>query len=242
MALPSLGAVEKLAEAVLYEGYILYPYRPSSVKNQKRFNFGVLVPPAYSTAENGAEASVMQTECLVEGSLKTQIAVKTRFLQPAGVGAWTEAIERTVEPASCPMQSLTAAPQRVAFEFPMIQGDVEIKARELSEGLFRVTVQITNATPCDSAAPMDREDILPHSCASTHMILAVIDGAFVSLLEPPDDLREAACGCRNIGTWPILAGEQGERHVMLSSPDHSLRLRRDRAGVSGRPLRRRRNR
>src|SRR4051794_30136967 len=116
MALPSLGAVEKLAEAVLYEGYILYPYRPSSVKNQKRFNFGVLVPPAYSAAENGAEASLMQTECLVEGSLKTHIAVKTRFLQPAGVGAWSEAIERTVEQAACPMQSLTTAPQHIAFE------------------------------------------------------------------------------------------------------------------------------
>src|SRR5262249_53394491 len=149
MASRSLGAVEKLAEAVLYEGYILYPYRPSSVKNQKRFNFGVLVPPAYSAAENGAEACATQTECLVEGSLKTNLTIRVRFLQPAGVGAWSEAIERTIDPVSCSIESLTAAPQRIPFAFPMLQGSVEIKARELSEGLFRLTVRISNETPCD---------------------------------------------------------------------------------------------
>jgi len=42
----NLEAVERLANAVLYEGYMLYPYRPSAVKNRRRFNFGVLVPPA----------------------------------------------------------------------------------------------------------------------------------------------------------------------------------------------------
>ena len=37
----SVELVERIANAVLYEGYILYPYRASSVKNQRRFNFGV---------------------------------------------------------------------------------------------------------------------------------------------------------------------------------------------------------
>ena len=31
---------DAIAKAVLYEGYMLYPYRPSSVKNRQRFNFG----------------------------------------------------------------------------------------------------------------------------------------------------------------------------------------------------------
>src|SRR5205814_362010 len=90
--------------------------------------------------------------------------------------------------------------------------------RELSEGIFRVTVRISNDTSCDTPEAMDREKVLPHSFASTHTILAVTGGAFVSLLEPPDDLRDAASGCRNVGTWPILTGEQGDRSVMLSSP------------------------
>jgi len=39
-------SVDAIANAVLYEGYMLYPYRPSSVKNRQRFNFGVLYPRA----------------------------------------------------------------------------------------------------------------------------------------------------------------------------------------------------
>jgi len=39
-----MEAVQKIADAVLYEGHLLYPYRASALKNRKRWNFGVLVP------------------------------------------------------------------------------------------------------------------------------------------------------------------------------------------------------
>ena len=42
--------------------------------------------------------------------------------------------------------------------------------------------------------------------------------SFVSLLDPPEDIARAAGACRNIGTWPVLAGREGERSLMLSSP------------------------
>ena len=58
-------AVEKIANAVLYEGYMLYPYRPSAVKNQQRFNFGVLYPREYCEPQAGSDNWEMQTECLV---------------------------------------------------------------------------------------------------------------------------------------------------------------------------------
>src|ERR1700693_334666 len=77
----NLRAVEQIAKAVLYEGYMLYPYRPSSVKNQQRWNFGVLCPRSYSEAQNDSEAWTMQTECLVEGSSLTGLEVRVRFLQ-----------------------------------------------------------------------------------------------------------------------------------------------------------------
>ena len=77
----NLGVVEQIAKAVLYEGYMLYPYRPSSVKNQQRWNFGVLCPQSYSEAQKGGEAWTMQTECLVEGSSMTGLEVRVRFLQ-----------------------------------------------------------------------------------------------------------------------------------------------------------------
>src|SRR2546423_5940612 len=76
----NLRLVERLVNAVLSEGYILYPYRPSAVKNQQRFNFGALCPESYSRAQRGTEAWSMQTECLVTGGPRTAIAVKGRFL------------------------------------------------------------------------------------------------------------------------------------------------------------------
>jgi hypothetical protein len=77
----NLERVEQIADAVLYEGYMLYPYRPSSVKNQRRWNFGVLCPPSYCEKESDSESSFMQSECLLSTDSKTRLTVKVRFLQ-----------------------------------------------------------------------------------------------------------------------------------------------------------------
>ena len=58
-ALAGAGArmttVEQIADAVLYEGYILYPYRASALKNGQRWNFGVLYPPSYAASQQGSD-------------------------------------------------------------------------------------------------------------------------------------------------------------------------------------------
>jgi hypothetical protein len=77
----NLQRVEKIAEAVLYEGYLLYPYRPSSVKNQQRWNFGVLCPPCFCEQQGRTERDFMQTEVLVAAKSDAHITVKIRFLQ-----------------------------------------------------------------------------------------------------------------------------------------------------------------
>src|SRR5215467_5770057 len=76
----NLAAVEKIARAVLYEGYMLYPYRPSSIKNRQRFNFGVLYPAAWSERQTGSDAWTLQTECLVEGSALSCVELYVGFL------------------------------------------------------------------------------------------------------------------------------------------------------------------
>ncbi len=73
--------VDGIVKAVLYEGYMLYPYRPSSVKNQQRFNFGVVYPRAYSEAQNGTDAWTMQTECLVKAGDNAHCTARVRFLR-----------------------------------------------------------------------------------------------------------------------------------------------------------------
>lgn len=70
----------KIADAVLYEGYVLYPYRASATKNRLRWQFGVLAPRGWSEA-GGCEAWWLQTECLLTAPLAADLAVKIRFLQ-----------------------------------------------------------------------------------------------------------------------------------------------------------------
>ena len=249
----NLPLVERIANAVLYEGYMLYPYRPSAAKNQRRFNFGVLVPPAYSARELN-ETSGMRTECLVLGSEDAQLEVRVKFLQvewgrtpvlrPTSTSAWglhdsacegrvledprrtgvlpheewREAIEREVRVLNCCLSDLAAEPRREAFHFPPLKGEVEIGAVQLEPGVYRASVLISNLTNIGDLQPQIRDEILPYSLASTHTILAVHAGEFVSLIDPPERFRDAAIQCRNSGTWPVLAGEPGARDAMLSSP------------------------
>ena len=76
----SLERARKIADAVLYEGYLLYPYRASSRKNQLRFQFGVLAPREWSEA-GGSEHWWMNTDCIVEAQEKGKLSGKVRFLQ-----------------------------------------------------------------------------------------------------------------------------------------------------------------
>jgi hypothetical protein len=75
-----LEHARRVADAILYEGYLLYPYRGSAQKNQVRFQFGVLMPPAYCEADP-SETSAFQTECLLEAADDAQVLVTVRFLQ-----------------------------------------------------------------------------------------------------------------------------------------------------------------
>ncbi len=98
-ALMNAAMVDGIVKAVLYEGYMLYPYRPSAVKNRQRFNFGVVYPRAYSHAQGGTDAWSMQTECLVQGNGLTHCTVRVRFLRM---------VERSVGKPAAPTSELSA--------------------------------------------------------------------------------------------------------------------------------------
>ena len=214
----SLELVEQIAGAVLYEGYILYPYRPSSVKNRRRFNFGVLVPPAYSASQSGTESATMRTECLVTGGPQTRLDVRLRFLQVTpGLTpeSWQNALEREVNLRDCHLSESRLEP----FHFPpSLEGAVAVTSHAVQDGLFCVAISVVNETSVADPDGMSRDDMLPYSLSAAHTILAARDGEFVSLLDPPPQFRDAAAACKNSGTWPVLAGDPGERCFMLSSP------------------------
>jgi hydrogenase maturation protease len=87
-----------------------------------------------------------------------------------------------------------------------------------SEGLSKISVRILNLTLFADAEHQSRDEALMRSFVSTHTILSAQYGEFVSLLDPPEELRQAAAGCSNIGTYPVLAGDEGTQDCMLSSP------------------------
>src|SRR5271165_4786779 len=92
---------DKIARAVLYEGYILYPYRPS-VKTRQRWTFGGLYPPAFSQAQDGTDPAVMQTQCLAVGTERTMVEAEVRFLHLVDrkVGRFPEPLDGWVDAAA----------------------------------------------------------------------------------------------------------------------------------------------
>jgi hypothetical protein len=271
--------VEEIANAVLYEGYMLYPYRPSSVKNRQRWNFGVVYPKAYSEMQNGADNWFMQTECLASGSPEAKLSVKVRFLQavartiaepmtrldelPVSVDgsgepnfkfvetlrvgdqilqSWQEAIEREIVLPSLRPADLLPSDHSTVLNFPgglefepvraadgriaavivrtrgTLTGKVDVDVDCVDPGLFKISVRVSNITETKSSTSPSRDDALMQSLLSAHTILSISGGEFVSSIDPPSTLKDAAARCKNIGTWPVLVGEDERRDCMLSSP------------------------
>jgi hydrogenase maturation protease len=278
--------VEEIANAVLYEGYMLYPYRPSSVKNRQRWNFGVLYPKAYSQAQNGNDGCFMQTECLASGGASAGVNIKVRFLQAVtrtvaradterdasttetdGIQgsdfsavqslevdgrifqAWQEAMECEIALRMFCIGDQEFARQSSSHSFPggrevepvrsadgkvsgiivrtkeSISTEIGVGVTRLEDELYKITVRISNTSA--AAAPTsdfehrdasDRDDALKQSLLSAHTILTIEGGEFVSLIDPGAALKDFAAGCQNVGTWPVLAGEEGQRNSLLSSP------------------------
>ena len=99
--------MEKIAAAILYEGYILYPYRPTAIKNRQRWNFGTLYPRVYAQAQRPEEPFRLVAECLVvadECEPRREAPFSSTASQAESHGlltdpslAWDEAVERTSE-------------------------------------------------------------------------------------------------------------------------------------------------
>lgn len=260
--------VKEIANAVLYEGYLLYPYRQSAIKNRTRWTFGAVYPQEYSEASGGIEPWTMHTECLVAGCVDDIVLdITVRFLhllvrtivQPKPVqddpteaygSGWDlanrfaneplqEGIEREVNALDVSLQSLLSQPQRITIEFPSVHmvehpkqaGGAEITreqqalvgafilaAESVDTNLFRLSIQIENTTPVTYTVTSQRDVILLQSFVSTHTILSIRQGSFISLLEPPKELQAFVNDCQNLRTWPILVGNKGDYDVMLSSP------------------------
>jgi hypothetical protein len=245
----SLDEVRRIADAVLYEGYILYPYRASSQKNQSRWQFGVLMPPGY-TAVDPSENSALRAECVFEHYGDPAVEVTVRFLQvqrrrtegtpdasgpgAAGPTVWDEAVEReaTVTVAGPDLlgpgavsrftmsggeDTETLPGARVVRRREPLTGSVSVRATPLPGPwqAARLTAVVTNESGGTAGR---RDDALPAALIAAHLIITVSGGAFLSMTDPPEWASHEVGGCRNTGCWPVLAGPEDSRQIMLAAP------------------------
>jgi hypothetical protein len=226
----NFDSVEKIAAAILYEGYILYPYRPTAIKNRQRWNFGTLYPRVYAQAQHPEEPYRLVAECLVVADAQPSLDVRLRFLQLVRQRqslppltdpslAWDEAMERTSEHANLRISELIASPLSLrATTDGDLQIDLTISAHVLSDGACKLRLEVQNTTTLSSGAEAKRDEALPSSFVSAHLLLGIAGGKFVSLLDPAEAYRESAASCSNQGVFPVLAGEEPDRSVMFCSP------------------------
>ena len=139
----ALAAARVLADALLYEGYLLYPYRRSSGKNRVRWQFGVLAPPAWARAHGSTQDSVagsaeswwQQTECLLQPEAGTTVRISVRFLQ-----VQRRTVERLGGGAYHPVDALDAGGRTyLSFDEAVPQEfDIDVPVADLRGGPLRV--------------------------------------------------------------------------------------------------------
>ncbi len=257
----TFSSVQKIAAAILYEGYILYPYRPTAIKNRQRWNFGTLYPRIYAEAQRPPEPFRLVAECLLVTDIVTDaqadpaatlcasLDVQISFLQllPQGASsavsdaedlrelsdpslAWDEAVERTSQYPNLRLNDLIASPLTLRMDAagllegrsseaaPALHAVLTISAELLQDGACKLRLELQNTSPLPSGTQAKRDEALPHSFVSAHLLLGITGGQFVSLLDPGEVYRASAAACSNVGVFPVLAGEEPERTIMLCSP------------------------
>ncbi|PPJ36069.1 hypothetical protein C5E45_21905 [Nocardia nova] len=128
----SRARARAVADAVLYEGYLLYPYRADARKNRCRWQFGVLGPP-HAHADGLGEDCELTGEMVVDPGADPTVRFTIRFLQLQHRGVrdaagavladttvagrtwpdWDEAVEREVA-----VGPITPVSTTVPFDFP----------------------------------------------------------------------------------------------------------------------------
>jgi hypothetical protein len=232
--------VRRIADAVLYEGYILWPYRRSAPKNRQRWTFGGVYPPAHSEA-HADDPSQLRAEVEIEAAAGTPVEVILRFLQVVerrlargGVFvdeltvagerylAWDEAVEREIAAAAL----LGGEPQRVP---------IAIEGKTVEEPLGEEEAAIVRTWKSLRGSMVIRS-----SEAGAERFRLIVEIRNESPWDGADRagaLRHAFCSthvvmhaqggafvsatesaCASEGLWPVLVGSDGGRDTMLAAP------------------------
>ncbi|MEN8583232.1 hypothetical protein ABFP37_11060 [Burkholderia sp. RS01] len=228
----SLSLARAVADAVLYEGYLLYPYRASSQKNQARWQFGILGPPGAAEAGAGEEPH-MFADCLLAPGPQAELEVHLRFLQlqsrvaeeaddgggfrpvdELAVGAarwlsWDEAVEQEVSLGPFSVARLQEAGRVLPVTVPAGR-DVEELAGSVGQAAGRLVRRrraLHGEVRLEATAMTDGLLRLRVAAANTAAALAAAGG------------RQDAIAASFIGAHLLLSLRDGDFVSLLEPPD-----------------------
>jgi hypothetical protein len=217
--------IRAIADAVLYEGYVLWPYRRSALKNAQRWTFGGVYPRAHAEGRPaGDDPWTMQTQCLLEGGSLTRVSVGVRFLHVVWrqmVDAdgndvdellaggerqltWEEAVEREVRLADLSPEDLVAG-RRVP---------ISVTAGRSEEALDGDGTIVRSWDPLEGSLHVRAVQVAP----GLYRLTAVIE----NVTSWEGGAREAAIRRTFCSTHTVLRAQEGS-FVSLTAPPSSLR-------------------
>ena len=216
---PSWDRARAVADAVLYEGYLLYPYRATSSKNQSRWQFGVLGPQGAADTGLG-EDGTLSAQVLVRSYGVPSLSGVVRFLQLQHRG-----VERDVGGGRFePVDELTAGSQMWLSWDEAVECEISIEPS-------RVT---SLPRTCEISVPAGRdvENVeggrIVRTRRSLHGLVAMSadeDGDLLRLTfeirntAPPAADKDEAIATSLIGTHLLIEVTEGEFVSLLEPPD-----------------------
>jgi hypothetical protein len=219
-----VDALEQLVESLLYEGYALYPYTPAATKNATPTPFGILYPPVYadtlvSTFDH------LELRCVLEAAPDAVLSAGVRFLSLAGERHEAQARRADLPGAMVAALTAQAAEKQVrvgADAGPPLVVGLQLSTHALDDRSYDVALRVENRTVVRSG--LDRGGALARSLLSTHPILRVAGGRFVSAIERPR---------HSVNTFPVLATANDDSVVgaAIVLPDHPQIAPESRGGL-----------
>jgi hypothetical protein len=205
--------LEQLVDSLLFEGYALYPYTPGATKNATPTPFGIVYPTVYAQSLSST-FDHLELRCELQAPRDAVLRAEVRFLVTGGERH--KAVERRLELAGGMVGALAveAADKQARIDPPegaaLVVG-MQLFAKALDADRYQVGLRVENRTVVRSG--LDRAGALARSLLSTHPILRVTGGRFVSPLERAYD---------SVNTFPVLGTPTDDALVGAAFvlPDH----------------------
>jgi hypothetical protein len=209
----------ELVESLLWEGYALYPYTPGAGKNATPTPFGIAYPPAYA-ATLTSTFDHLELRSRLRAPADAVLGAEVRFLSPSGERHQAQACH--IELPGAMVGALAGRPAEKEVSVAGLTVGMTLTARPQLHDDYEIVLRVENRTPASSG--LDRGAALRRSLISTHPILRVTGGRFVSALESP---------CASVNTFPVLATAADD--VVLGAaivlPDHPQIAPESRGGL-----------